>query len=303
MPATRRHRTRRGPAERDPNWWELSTRAGVNALTVPGRSTRLAGRLVPGLGRALQVQRKQSSGQLAGLAPATRFNGTVTAHRVLDARFYDFDDLKPMRHAVPGATVNDVALSVLGGALRQYLLDAGELPEASLRAMTPVSVRTEASRARWATRSRRCSSASPPMSPIPVERLAAVHASTTASKEVTEAIGARSLTDLSQLAPGALIGLGSRLAGQFARRDRGGVVNTVVTNVPGPREPLYFAGAEMLHMFGAGPVVDGMGLINIVGSYERQFVLSFTADRGMMPDPARYAACIDGSFDALAAAT
>ena len=289
--------------ERDPNWWELSTRAGVNALTVPGRSTRLAGRLVPGLGRALQVQRKQSSGQLTGLAPATRFNGTVTAHRVLDARFYDFDDLKPMRHAVPGATVNDVALSVLGGALRQYLLDAGELPEASLRAMTPVSVRTEEEKGAMGNQVSAMLVSLATDVADPVERLAAVHASTTASKEVTEAIGARSLTDLSQLAPGALIGLGSRLAGQFARRDRGGVVNTVVTNVPGPREPLYFAGAEMLHMFGAGPVVDGMGLINIVGSYERQFVLSFTADRGMMPDPARYAACIDGSFDALAAAT
>ena len=283
--------------------WELSTKAGVNALTVPGRSTRLAGRLVPGLGRALQVQRKQSSGQLTGLAPATRFNGTVTAHRVLDARFYDFDDLKPMRHAVPGATVNDVALSVLGGALRQYLLDAGELPEASLRAMTPVSVRTEEEKGAMGNQVSAMLVSLATDVADPVERLAAVHASTTASKEVTEAIGARSLTDLSQLAPGALIGLGSRLAGQFARRDRGGVVNTVVTNVPGPREPLYFAGAEMLHMFGAGPVVDGMGLINIVGSYERQFVLSFTADRGMMPDPARYAACIDGSFDALAAAT
>ena len=62
---------------------------------------------------------------------------------------------------------------------------------------------------------------------------------------MTEAIGARNLTELSQLAPGVLIGLGSRLAGQFARRDRAGVVNTVVTNVPGPREPLYFAGAEL----------------------------------------------------------
>ena len=46
-----------------------------------------------------------------------------------------------------------------------------------------------------------------------------------------------------------------------------------------------------------------MGLINIIGSYERQFVLSFTADRGMMPDPAHYAACIDQTFEALAAAT
>ena len=73
------------------------------------------------------------------------------------------------------------------------------------------------------------------------------------------------------------------------------MVNTVVTNVPGPREPLYFAGARSVRTFGAGPVVDGMGLINIVGSYEDQFVLSFTACREMMPDPAHYADCLQSS--------
>ena len=86
-----------------------------------------------------------------------------------------------------------------------------------------------------------------------------------------------------------LIGLGTRLSARFARRSGSGIVNTVVTNVPGPREPLYFAGAQSVLTFGAGPVVDGMGLINIVGSYDQQFVLSFTACREMMPDPARYA--------------
>ena len=78
------------------------------------------------------------------MAPGTRFNGPVTAHRVLDARFFPFAELKPIRNLVPGATVNDVALAVIGGAMRSYLEKAGELPGAPLRAMTPVSVRTEA---------------------------------------------------------------------------------------------------------------------------------------------------------------
>ena len=73
--------------------------------------------------------------------------------------------------------------------------------------------------------------------------------------------------------------------------------------MPGPREPLYFAGARMCCTFGAGPVADGMGLINIVTSYDEQFVLSFTACREMMPDPARYADFIERSFDDLVAAT
>ena len=58
-----------------------------------------------------------------------------------------------------------------------------------------------------------------------------------------------------------------------------------------------------MRSFGAGPVVDGMGLINIVGSYDEQFVLSFTADREMMPDPAHYADCIRESFEDLLAAS
>jgi hypothetical protein len=133
--------------------------------------------------------------------------------------------------------------------------------------------------------------------------LAAVQRSTSGSKEVTQAIGARNLTELSQLAPGLLIGVGTRLSSRFARRGQAGLVNTVVTNVPGPRQPLYFAGARSLRTFGAGPVVDGMGLINIVGSYEEQFILSFTACREMMPDPERYADALEAAFDELAAAT
>lgn len=289
--------------DRDPSPAELLGRAALNSWTTPGRGIRLATKLVPGAARAIRVQRRQREASPAGNAPVTRFNGPVSPHRVIDARFFNFADLKPMRSLVQGATVNDVALSVLGGALRQYLLDAGELPETSLRAMTPVSVRAENEKADLGNQVSAMIVSLGTDVADPVGRLRAVHNSTTASKEITEAVGARNLTDLSQLAPGALIGLGTRLAGQFSRRGMASAVNTVVTNVPGPREPLYFAGAELVRTFGAGPVVDGMGLINIITSYTDQFVLSFTADREIMPDPAHYADCIDGAFDALAAAT
>ena len=165
--------------------------------------------------------------------------------------------------------------------------------------MTPVSVRTEAEKADLGNQVSAMVVSLATDIADPVERLAAVHRSTGASKEVTQAVGARNLAELSQLAPGLLIGLGTRLSGRFARRDSATMVNTVVTNVPGPREPLYFAGARSVRSFGAGPVVDGMGLINIVGSYEEQFVLSFTACREMMPDPAHYADCLEGAFEEL----
>ena len=289
--------------EVDPTPLELYGRATLNSFRIPGRAFRLAGRLTPGFARAVSVSRSGNGPKLSELAPGTRFSGKVTPHRVLDARTFPFAALRPIRDAVPGATVNDVALAVIGGALRGYLQSHGELPKTSLRAMTPVSVRTDAERADLGNQVSAMIVDLATDVADPVERLTAVHRSTSGSKEFTEAVGARNLTELSQLAPGLLIGVGTRLTARFARRDTGALVNTVVTNVPGPRQPLYFAGARSLLTFGAGPVVDGMGLINIVGSYDQQFVLSFTACREMMPDPERYADLLRTSFDELVAAT
>ena len=73
-------------------------------------------------------------------------------------------------------------------------------------------------------------------------------------------------------------------------------VHMIVTNVPGPQNPLYFDGARCLFTSGMAPVVDGMGIIHAVTSYQGQFVACFTADRDMMPDPAFYAGCIEQAF-------
>jgi diacylglycerol O-acyltransferase / wax synthase len=284
--------------EPSPAW--LYGRATINAIRAPGRAMRVAGRLTPGLGKAMRTLRRNDN-RATDLAPGTRFSGPVTGHRVLDAAFFPFAALRPMRDLVPGATVNDVALSIVGGAMRSYLADLGELPATALRAMTPVSVRTESERTDMGNQVSAMVVSLATDIADPIERLAAVHRSTSESKQITEAIGARNLTELSQLAPGLLIGVGSRLSARFARRGAAGVANTVVTNVPGPRQPLYFAGARLLRTFGAGPVVDGMGIINIVTSYDDQFILSFTACREMMPDPERYAAALREAFDELGA--
>ena len=256
----------------------------MNALTVPGRSTRLAGRLVPGLGRALRSS--ASSPRPAGRA---RPGHPLQRHRHRPPR-----PRRPLlRLRRPQA---DAPLGARGDGQRRRALRprrrAAPVPARRRRAAggpaagDDAGVGAHRGRAgRWATRSRRCSSASPPTSPTRSSASPPSTRSTTASKEVTEAIGARSLTDLSQLAPGALIGLGARLAGQFARRDRRRHRQHRRHQRARTARAAVLRGRRLLHSFGAGPVVDGMGLINIVGSYERQFVLSFTADRGMMPDP------------------
>jgi hypothetical protein len=80
-------------------------------------------------------------------------------------------------------------------------------------------------------------------------------------------------------------------------------LNTVITNVPGPQVPLYSSGAKLLVQYGMGPVMDGMGLIHPIGSYNGTAVIAFTSCREMLPDPDFYEACIRESFAALKQAT
>ncbi len=174
----------------------------------------------------------------------------------------------------------------------------GELPETSLLAMCPISLRS-AEQAKAGG-----NSVSAMVVPLgtqigdPLERLKFVQSSSHASKEFAEASDARSLSEMSQFLPGGLIGIGMRFSSRFARIAPA-MVNTTCTNVPGAREPIYFAGAKCVSSFGAGPVVDGMGLINVITSYVDDLVLAFTACREMMPDPAFYRECIAESWHAL----
>jgi WS/DGAT/MGAT family acyltransferase len=192
---------------------------------------------------------------------------------------------------VPGATINDVVLTIVGGALRTYLDELGELRGESEKAAAGNMVS-----GMFTTLGTDVAD--------PAERLKVVREGTHASKEFTNALGARTLLDMADLLPGTLIGLGTRTSARFSLANRmRPVFNTTVTNMPGPRHPLYMAGAQLVRMYSAGMIVEGMGLIHPVSSYCGDITISFTSCREMLPDPAHYAACLQGSFDDLAAAT
>jgi diacylglycerol O-acyltransferase / wax synthase len=111
---------------------------------------------------------------------------------------------------------------------------------------------------------------------------------------------AGTLVDLAQALPGGMGGTVQRaLVRMLNRAGRAMGVHTIVTNVPGPQVPMYFCGARMVFATGMAPVVDGMGLINAVGSYGGVVPICFTADRDMMPDPEFYTQCIDESVNDL----
>jgi hypothetical protein len=138
----------------------------------------------------------------------------------------------------------------------------------------------------------------------PLERLRKIRIGTEASKATAVAVGARTMTDMSEFMPGMLAGLAARLYTRLGLANRlRPFLNTVITNVPGPQVPLYFSGARMVSLYGVGPVADGMGLIHAVFSYFGRISISVTACRDQMPDPEFYAACLQESFDALQAAS
>jgi len=291
--------------EHMPNVADLLARSYFNSLRQPMRVVETIGRSLPGMAKlAATVGKGEVSLSNTKMAPKTRFNGKVSPHRVFDAVPFKLADIRAIKNAVPDATVNDVILAIVGGGLRTYLEDKNELPKESLTAMAPISVRGEGEKAALGNL------VSAMVIPLgtqigdPLERLKYVHDEAVNSKAMTNAVGARSLADYSQLIPSGLAGLAARLYTRVgAANTHAPVFNTVVTNVPGPRVPLYFCGAKMLASYGTAPVFDSMGLINPVYSYGDTIAISFTADRDMMPDPEKYAAALQSSFDALKAAT
>jgi WS/DGAT/MGAT family acyltransferase len=237
-------------------------------------------------------------------APRTRFSGTVTAHRVVENRSFDLGEVRRIKSAVPGATINDAVLAIVAGALRRYLQSKDELPNEPLVIMAPISIRSEEEKGAMGNRVSAMTLPIPTDIADPVERLRVVHSTTQETKEMAGAIPARTLTDFNQFIPWALAGLAARTAASFKMAETmAPAINTVVTNVPGPQVPLYLAGAKLLKQFGMGPVTDGMGIIHPVFSYNGELAISVTACREMMPDPAFYAECLQSSFDELAAAT
>ncbi|QDZ08365.1 wax ester/triacylglycerol synthase family O-acyltransferase [Sphingomonas panacisoli] len=283
---------------------DLLARSYFNNLLQPMRIAETIGRSLPGMAKlAVQAGKGDVSLKNTRPAPKTRFNGKVSAHRVWDAVPFKLAEVRAIKEAVPDATVNDVILTVVGGALRSYLKDKGDLPKETLTAMAPISVRQEGEKAALGNLVSAMVVGLGTQIEDPLERLRFVHDDAVNSKAMTNAVGAKTLADYSKLIPSGLAGLGARLYTRVgAANMHAPAFNCVVTNVPGPKVPLYFCGAKMVAMAGTAPVFDSMGLIHPVYSYVDTIAVSFTADRDMLPDPDVYAAALRSSFEALKAA-
>jgi WS/DGAT/MGAT family acyltransferase len=215
--------------------------------------------------------------------------------------------VQAIRDAVPGATVNDVILTVVGGALRRWLEERGELPADPVVAMAPISIRsTEEGAGSGEAGGNRISMMAVGLGTDvgdPLERLEVEHQTARSSKQSSSAAGSNTLLDVANVIPSALGELAARAyRGLGLSSLHPAFFNCVVTNVPGPREPLFLAGSRMVACYGLGPIFDGVGLIHPVLSYDGGITISFTSCPEMLPDPARYEEALRESFEGLVAA-
>ena len=290
--------------EKIPGPVELLGKSYINSLVNPFKQAQVAAQSIPGVASAIKGLIAREFKITSDLVPLrTRFNRSISPHRVIEGRKFDLKELKSIRALLPEAKVNDVALAIIGGALHKYLTAKDDLPKSTMTAMAPISVRSDGEKGDMGNQ------VSAMVAPLgthladPAERLAYVYGQTSNSKAMTNAIGARTMTEVSKVNPLLYMALGAQLFNRVSLAHRAMPFNTVVTNVPGPPVPIYSSNARMESMaLSLICLTDGLGLAHVVQSYVDEAYISFTACRDILPDPQFYSQCLQDSFDELVAA-
>jgi len=224
------------------------------------------------------------------VAPKTSLNQKVGQHRRFEGVRTSLEEIKATKNTL-GGTVNDVVLAGVTGGLRQLLISRGEdVTGITLKAMVPVSVRDESERMKLGNRVSAMFVPLPVGEDDPLVRLRIIQAATRELKERKQAVGAEFLVQMTDYAPQTVLSLAARIA----HRQR--IANLVITNVPGPQQPLYVMGAEMLEAFPIVPLVGNTSVGIAILSYNGALNLGLTGDRDTSPDLHVLAESIEKSF-------
>jgi WS/DGAT/MGAT family acyltransferase len=218
----------------------------------------------------------------ASRAPKTRFNGKVSPHRRFSFGSLPLDDVKRLKDEL-GIKVNDVVVALCATAVRDWLLERGELPDEPLVALVPVSVRTDDEKGTFGNKVTGMILPVPTDVADPRERLLRAHEILKRAKHQTAGLPASLMTDVSNFLPPALFTRAARVALEVSGRVRP-PLNLVISNVPGPPIPLYCAGAKMLGHYPVSVVTDGVGLNITVMSYQDRLDFGIVADRDAIDD-------------------
>ena len=217
-------------------------------------------------------------------APPTPWNKSITAHRRFAMRSASLEDIKRLKNLI-GGTVNDVVMALCTGALREYLLVHDALPDRPLRAMVPVSIRTGNEDDPWTNRVSAIVADLPTNCADPLERVRLCQVAMEDAKKQFDLIPADVIMEGSQATSPLVATAAVRLASRMRLANRFTTpVNVVISNVPGPRHPLHFAGAQMDNYIPLSIVTDGMGLNITVHSYLDRLDFGLIACRELVPD-------------------
>jgi diacylglycerol O-acyltransferase / wax synthase len=273
----------------------LADRAARRPLRLPRYLTTGAMKIFSG---AVEHARSDHEGGMLLRAPATSFNKSIGPERALSfasVASADLDQLK-IRHDV---TFNDLVLALVAGALRSYLLDTGGLPEAPLIAGVPVSTRSVGD----GTLDNQLSAMFVSLAtdiPEPVARLLAVGTSGQRAKALQRAMSARPIESIGEVISPLTLSTAIDALCRAGLGSRGPtIVNTTVSNVPGPRFPLYMCGAKVAGIFPCSIIFEGMGINCTVISYLDRVDFGFNVDPALVPDPSQVAGGINAALAEL----
>jgi WS/DGAT/MGAT family acyltransferase len=173
----------------------------------------------------------------------------------------------------------------MGGTLRRYLEAHDCLPDSPLIAVCPVSVRTDDQKGEMNNKVSAMFTSLATDVDDPIERLRTIHEVTKGAKEDHNVLGANLLQDWAEHAAPTTFALAARLYSSMNLSDRHRPIhNVVISNVPGPPFPLYYAGAKAVYTLPMGPVMEGAGLNITVLSYMDNVDIGFMVCRELVPD-------------------
>ncbi len=253
-------------------------------------------RSLPTRQEALDFVRGMPSTMRRLASPAARsLNGPSGPHRRWEWTQASLSEVKLVRTAF-GGTVNDVVLAAVTRGFRDLLAGRGELSKGqTVRSLVPVSVRAERERGTLNNRVSALLVSLPVGEPDPLRRLARLREQMDDLKSSRQAVGAQAMTELAVFAAPTLLAMGSRLTFRFPQP----MMQTVTTNVPGPRFPLFLLGRQMIEIHPYVPIAYNLRISVGILSYLDQLNFGINADLDAVPDIGVLSQGIRAGFDEL----
>ncbi len=292
-----------------PDTLSMLSQVNIKSVDRTKKLTDTATRLLPAL-KNMQASRRgpdPSNKNMSRLK--TRFNKRVDRERCTGAVYMDMVQFKKIKRSIKGVTPNDIAVSIVGGALRHYLKAHKELPRKTLACGAPVNLRN-AQAGKTNSREEKISGNQIATMRMglgtqiedPIERVRAVHQYALEGKENINILGSGIVMDISDSLMPQFLHEGLRAISLATQHTSLPVpYHVMVSNVPGSPRPTYLPGAELQLVLGFGPLRDTMGLFHIVTHNAQRYSISFTSCPTMLPDEDVYEECLRRSIRELLA--